>query len=1021
MKRKLADASSPTSISPRSIFPRTSQPRQHDRDHDEAQLQAALQLSKYTARLETMTEDQLVQEAIRQSMLNHPEQPTAPDPLQPTHQAQRKGPQSGRAHPSSTRDEPPALPPPKATVKPALLFSASPSKVSVHRSQLQNANPAVASVDWDRALLYTTDPGQNINKLNGSLDLVYWPGWLLPHPHPDRGRKVLFKRMLKELQWHRVTYTRPGGFTVHTPRYTTTFGRDDSGAPDDAYELPPKPFPEPLQRIKDKIEELTGARFNSVIINYYADGNDSISYHSDDESFLGKNPTIASLTLGSSRDFYLRRKAPAGVEVAAATKPSGSKGTGPAASRPTEKMVLHHGDLLLMRGRTQADYEHSVPKRANAGGRINMTFRKCISKRGTDNFIHYNRGGQGGTWKWRDDNRDSTIVVLPLLEPSARRSTAAISASAINLVHAIAQGSASRPSSPSSSAPQQAEPTEDADGAASFVYTAPPTQGSAPIPIADHVVPWHISNRYYDADVEIRALQPQEVGFLFSSSRARATASKDVFDALVNGAALSGPAASSRGASERLANRLRGIPAVVLLVDACAPLQSHKRILAGLSVLSTGSSGEQEAGQPDDEVEGGLSGFNLEVSLVAGLAAPQQLELYGDTGSSSRWTSGGGSAGRATTAESLAELYAAEGWEYVDLSGQDCTAGLDALSDGGIEEEELGSDDGIDEAEGLERIREALMTHTWPGLRRKGEAAGGRGAWQRSEDGGAASSLPGLHAATAIAFSDWQQRSDLMDQAEDDNDNDSQREDEAASSLPAQATANATAPSESALQGPSEHATPDEADEALARAFLARISSLSMDATAAGELQLPMPSNPRAMEELEAFLESEDPAWPRDSFASLDAGSKESEEEEQGSGGTWGRRGLAQLQRDVKAFDDDFDDFVSAESSIPLDGGGGAALRGEDEDWTSDDLPPQEVERVRENIFGLPPPLPLQSQRGVRGGDEGEYRDLERQFQEIQRQASRVRAIADPEERRREAALVALAFSTQWGHDDVLL
>ena len=138
-----------------------------------------------------------------------------------------------------------------------------------------------------------------------------------------------------------------------------------------------------------------------MIINDYATGDDSISYHSDDEAFLGVNPNIASLSLGQPRDFYLRRKAPAGIEVPAATSPSGSKGVGPAASRHTEKMQLHDGSLLIMRGKTQKDYEHSIPKRKNITvGRINITFRKATSPKAINNFIHYNRG-KGPTYRWR--------------------------------------------------------------------------------------------------------------------------------------------------------------------------------------------------------------------------------------------------------------------------------------------------------------------------------------------------------------------------------------------------------------------------------------------------------------------------------------------------------------------------------------------------------------------------------------------------------------------------------------------
>lgn len=96
--------------------------------------------------------------------------------------------------------------------------------------------------------------------------------------------------------------------TITTPRYTTTFGRDDTTAPlsSSVYPILPKPLPRPLDELRLQAERLTGAHFNTCIVNYYADGKDSISYHSDDERFLGDLPTIASISLGSTRDFHMR-------------------------------------------------------------------------------------------------------------------------------------------------------------------------------------------------------------------------------------------------------------------------------------------------------------------------------------------------------------------------------------------------------------------------------------------------------------------------------------------------------------------------------------------------------------------------------------------------------------------------------------------------------------------------------------------------------------------------------------------
>lgn len=256
---------------------------------------------------------------------------------------------------------------------------------------------------------------QAVQRLEGSLDCLYLPGWIKPS-----ARKAMTRWLLEELAWHRVTYTRPGGMKIVTPRFTTTFGYDDSGAALSSYKIRPKKIPGPLLALKERLEELQrpqkqedaeagdggGAgsppppiRYNCCILNFYADGKDSISYHSDDEAFLGPLPNIASLSLGGSRDFKLRRKAPAGTPVPAATCASGSKGSGPAATRPTETFNLTDGTLFVMKGSTQAEWEHAIPKRAKADPRINITFRRVANAKGTNNFQYYNRGGNTGEVK----------------------------------------------------------------------------------------------------------------------------------------------------------------------------------------------------------------------------------------------------------------------------------------------------------------------------------------------------------------------------------------------------------------------------------------------------------------------------------------------------------------------------------------------------------------------------------------------------------------------------------------------
>ncbi|EIN10016.1 hypothetical protein PUNSTDRAFT_20344, partial [Punctularia strigosozonata HHB-11173 SS5] len=193
-------------------------------------------------------------------------------------------------------------------------------------------------------------------------------------------RKILFDYLLHEFPWYRVTY-KIRGTTINTPRWTCVWGCDDSGVPDTKYKIQPRPIPAALRELKRQVEVKTGDYFNFVLCNYYADGKDSISWHSDDESFLGPLPTIASLSLGSSRDFYMKHK------------------TDKTAKQ--EKWTLHNGDMIVMRGRTQSQWLHSVPKRANAGGRMNLTFRRAVNAAGTNNYYRYNVG-EGPVYRWRN-------------------------------------------------------------------------------------------------------------------------------------------------------------------------------------------------------------------------------------------------------------------------------------------------------------------------------------------------------------------------------------------------------------------------------------------------------------------------------------------------------------------------------------------------------------------------------------------------------------------------------------------
>jgi len=112
-----------------------------------------------------------------------------------------------------------------------------------------------------------------------------------------------------------------------------------------------------LLELRDALAHEGYGVFNSVLANLYRDGDDCMGWHSDDEPELGKQPTLASISLGATRDFRLRHRE-SKTSIDSITLP------------------LTHGSLLLMAGNTQQYWQHSLPRRKRSRApRINLTFR----------------------------------------------------------------------------------------------------------------------------------------------------------------------------------------------------------------------------------------------------------------------------------------------------------------------------------------------------------------------------------------------------------------------------------------------------------------------------------------------------------------------------------------------------------------------------------------------------------------------------------------------------------------------
>jgi alkylated DNA repair dioxygenase AlkB len=117
------------------------------------------------------------------------------------------------------------------------------------------------------------------------------------------------------------------------------------------------PWTVALSDVRRRVEEAAQAPFNSLLLNYYRDGDDSIGYHADDEGELGEDPIVPSVSLGATRRFVLKH------------------------NKTRERLTydLAHGSLLLMGGTLQHFWKHALPKsKEKVGERINLTFRNIL-------------------------------------------------------------------------------------------------------------------------------------------------------------------------------------------------------------------------------------------------------------------------------------------------------------------------------------------------------------------------------------------------------------------------------------------------------------------------------------------------------------------------------------------------------------------------------------------------------------------------------------------------------------------
>jgi alkylated DNA repair dioxygenase AlkB len=165
----------------------------------------------------------------------------------------------------------------------------------------------------------------------------------------------LFQTLLRHTDWEQKKIRIYGKY-VDLPRLTAWYGDPGKSYSYSGISMHPNPWTETLLEIKDRVDSETQLRFNSVLLSLYRSGQDSLSWHQDDEPELGEDPVIASVSFGDTRSFQFRHKA--------------NKKLKPVS------IDLTHGSLLIMKGSTQRLWVHQVPKTTRpVGPRINLTFR----------------------------------------------------------------------------------------------------------------------------------------------------------------------------------------------------------------------------------------------------------------------------------------------------------------------------------------------------------------------------------------------------------------------------------------------------------------------------------------------------------------------------------------------------------------------------------------------------------------------------------------------------------------------
>ena len=180
-------------------------------------------------------------------------------------------------------------------------------------------------------------------------EYIYIPDFL----SYDEGSQY-FDKLLNTIYWKQEAMNMYGK-TLPFPRLTAWYGDPDKSYSFSGLTLHPNKWTTELMELKRRVEAEVKTPFNSVLLNRYRNGSDSMSWHQDDEKELDANPVIASVNLGATRTFQLRHLQ----------------------TREKLSLELSHGSLLVMMGKLNHFWQHQITKtKKQVGERINLTFRE---------------------------------------------------------------------------------------------------------------------------------------------------------------------------------------------------------------------------------------------------------------------------------------------------------------------------------------------------------------------------------------------------------------------------------------------------------------------------------------------------------------------------------------------------------------------------------------------------------------------------------------------------------------------